>query len=72
MNQRFKATGTNADVDVLCKRHRAGDIPLCPRCAAELLIAYTWDEANRHSIHPGVCCPKDDRHFQILFNVQAA
>jgi hypothetical protein len=72
MSERFKAVGVNRDVHVICTRHQAGDVPLCPRCGTELLIAYTWDEANRHSIHPGIFCPSEDKHFQILFNVQGA
>src|SRR5262249_9143292 len=67
--RRFKAFGANRSVEVICTRYRAGDVPLCPRCGAELLIAFNWEEANRHSIHPGIECPVDARHFQVLFNV---
>jgi hypothetical protein len=67
---RFVAIGNNASIDVICNRRRAGDIPICPKCRADLLVAYTWEQANRYSIHPGIVCPTDAKHFQVLFNVQ--
>lgn len=67
---RFEASGLNASVHVLCERHNRGEIAVCPKCSSDLIVAFDWDIANKHSGHPGIFCPKDAKHFQILFNIQ--
>ncbi len=67
--KRFRATGHNASVNVICERHHAGDIAICPHCGTDLVIAFTWDAASKYDGHPGIFCPNDSRHFQALFNV---
>ena len=65
---RFKAVGVNASAHVICERHNAGDIAICPICDAELVVAFTWPIAQKFNAHPGVFCPKDSKHYQVLFN----
>jgi hypothetical protein len=67
--KRFKATGQNANINIICERHDAGYIAICPHCETDLVIAFTWEAAKRHDGHPGIFCPKDSRHFQIVFNI---
>ena len=67
--KRFTAAGRNSSVHVICERYNVGDVPLCPKCGAELVVAFTWTEANERGRHPGIFCPSNDRHFQVLFNV---
>ncbi len=69
--KRFKATGSNASVNVICERHNAGEIAVCPKCDADLVVAFNWQDAQEHDGHPGIFCPTDTKHFQILFNVAA-
>lgn len=66
---RFKAIGPNASVHVICERRSAGEIATCPKCGADLMVALTWKDAREYDSHPGVFCPKDSKHFQILLNV---
>lgn len=66
---RFKAIGPNASVHVICERHNAGEVAVCPKCDSDLVIAFKWEDANKHSGHPGIFCPNDSKHFQIMFNV---
>jgi hypothetical protein len=68
--KRFKAHGSNGTLDVISQRHAAGDIPVCPKCDANLVIALSWSEASALNAHPGVFCPNDQRHFQILVNLK--
>ena len=67
--KRFTAIGQDAGVHAICERHAAGEIPVCPRCGSDLVIAFGWEEANALGIHPGIVCPEDSTHFQALFNV---
>ena len=66
---RFRASGLNASLHVICDRYRRGEIAVCPSCGSDLVVALSWDDANKHSGHPGVFCSNDSKHFQIVVNV---
>lgn len=66
---RFTALGANASVNVICERWKSGEIAVCPKCGSDLIVAFTWEAANEFGIHPGIVCPLDNHHFQVVFNV---
>ena len=67
--RRFRAVGKSASVHVICERYNAGDIPVCPVCGEDLVVAYKWVDAREFDAHPGIFCPVDGSHFEVLFNV---
>ena len=68
---RFKAIGHNASVEAICTRFNAGDIPTCPVCGNDLIVANGWQDARPFDAHPGIFCKTDPKHFRVLFNVEA-
>ncbi len=66
---RFKAVGASSSVHVILERHSTGEIAVCPICDRDLVVVLSWKQAKAHDRHPGVFCPVDDRHFQILLHI---
>ncbi len=69
---RFKAVGASSSVHVILERHSTGEIAVCPICDRDLVVALNWKQAKAHDGHPGVFCPVDHRHFQILLNIRVS
>lgn len=45
---------------------------LCPKCRAQLIIAANPQAANASGVHPGIHCPVDQRHVNVLFNLSSS
>ena len=67
--KRFLAIGSNASVHAICDRVSRGEVAVCPRCKSDLHVALTWDQAIKLDMHPGIVCPTDKKHFEVIFNI---
>lgn len=53
------------------ERMDAGDRLVCSRCHAPLVVARTFEEANRLGVTPGLLCPTSARHVEVHFQLRA-
>jgi hypothetical protein len=52
--------------------HNEGNVLLCPKCGAELIVALTLEEANHSKVHPGIFCPNNSDHVFETVNLVSA
>jgi len=50
---------------------KAGRKVLCRQCGSQLLFVTDGKLAAQLKRHPGIYCPKDDRHIAVLFELKA-
>jgi hypothetical protein len=59
--------GSFESLNDLFSLHPQGVKFLCPVCQTELIVALSWEEGANKGVHPGVYCPKNEKHvFRMM------
>jgi hypothetical protein len=62
--------GSPEKIREVYEKVREGVKILCARCRSPLTIALDHETATKHNVHPGVYCPKDERHVMVMANLK--
>ena len=49
----------------LKKQHEDGVVHICPECEAELIVALSEEEIEKHGMGKGIFCPNDLKHINV-------
>jgi hypothetical protein len=64
--------GSPEKIREIYEKVREGATILCAQCRSPLTIALDQESARKQNIHPGVYCPKDQRHVMVIANLKSS
>jgi len=65
--KKIKYSEGEIDIGEVREQHEAGMIHVCATCGAELIVAFTEEEAAKHKTGRGIFCPNDLGHVNVWF-----